>query len=389
MVSLSNSKKPKRILVFSREAGGAAALAPLCTAMIEEGWKLLILSKDYAKAVFDRYQLAHVEFLEFTPENVTAVIKSRWEELPDLILTSATSLPQVDMTEKYLWQWAKEQNIPSIGMLDQWQNYALRFSGTKEGEHLAFLPDYIFAMDDFARSRMVEEGISCEKIVVAGQPAFDVIREKYVTQKIRFDTVKDQLGISSQRKVITFAAEALKKDFQDCLGYDEQLVLQFLGNTLNAIAGNSNLSVDLIVKLHPQNKKDDFLWVDSQWPHLKKHIVDNEYASWEMIGISDVVAGMASVMLLEALLMEKIVISLQLNSQVPSQLVATYTGAIPFIHTEPVAEKVLQEILLDEKVQEEYRQTQKKWQVPENAVLHCMNFLRSVLGGEYARSLGW
>jgi len=62
---------------------------------------------------------------------------------PELLITSATSLPAVDMSEKYLWRQAKQRGIPSLAFLDQWQNYAVRFSGRQDSERLAYLPDWI------------------------------------------------------------------------------------------------------------------------------------------------------------------------------------------------------------------------------------------------------
>lgn len=371
--------KKKRILAFAREAGGARAIAPVCHAMRDEGWEVLLLAKDYALDIFRKQKLNCLEFPHFNIEALDILITNKFKFLPNLVFTSATSLPALDMTERYLWKWGQNQKIPTVGLVDQWQNYSLRFSGVDKDEYLAYLPDYIFIMDELAKTDAIKDGIPEDRIVVTGQPAFDIIKNN---KKNNFfvDKIKTKLHISQTPIVITFVSEALLKDFGDTLGYNEQLMLEFLGNALYEYVGqNKDLNIILLIKLHLENKNEEFNWVLGKWPSLKKQIINKELTSAEVIAISDIVIGMQSVMLLESILRDKATVSLQINSRGDSQLAATKAGAIPFITTVNVAKKTLGLLLFDEVYRKQYLQKQREWKILGDGTGNCIKFFKKII----------
>lgn len=366
----------KKVLAFAREAGGAACISPICQAMKKEGWRVLLLAKDYALDVFRRDHLECIEFSVFNEDTLQDTVKARLNSNPDIILTSATSLPTLDMTEKYLWRWARNNNILSVGVLDQWQNYALRFSGPTDKERLAFLPDLIFAMDELAKNEMIEEGIPSKIIKVTGQTALAAIKEKQQEITKRIDSIRKKAGIPQNHTVVTFVCESLKKDFGNSLDYDEQSVIKNAGDILANIAAKRNFSLCLVVKLHPENKFDEFSWVSSQWNNFKTIFTAREVTSLELIAISDLVLGMSSIMLMESIVFGKPTVSLQINNRRESQLAATKAKAIPFINNTAEAQRVLDLLLSDTAYRISYLRQQKEWKVAENAVDNCMEILK-------------
>ena len=373
-------KKSKKILAFAREVGGAAAIAPVCQAMLQNMWDVLLLAKDYGLGFFVNQNLRCLDFPSFDLSYLDTLINENFGFLPDVIFTSATSLPTLDMTERYLWKWGKKNNIPTVGILDQWQNYVLRFSGPGKHEILAYLPDYIFVMDELAKDEMIREGIPKELIIVTGQPAFDKVAEEHKAFSSQVNEIKAKLHIPDNFTIITFVAESLKKDFGDNLGYDEQSTLEFLANALDEICRrNKGLHIYLIIKLHPENKHKEFDWSLSKWPSLKKQIIEKELSSCEVIEISDLIVGMSSVLLVEAILAQKIVVSLQINSLVDSQLAATKMGAIPFIKTQEEGKRILNLLLHDQTYREEYLQKQLKWEIDKNGTRNCLDMLKTIM----------
>ena len=373
-------KKNMKILAFSREVGGAAAIAPVCRAILKEEWDLLLLSKDKGLEFFSKQGLDCVNFPSFGDEHLNEVIGKKLRCLPDIVFTSATSLPWLDMTERYLWRWGQEKGITTVGLLDQWQNYALRFSGCGADEKLTYLPDYIFAMDKLAKNGMAVVGIPEQRIVITGQPAFDRIKEEHKIFSLQTDKIKDRLNIPHNLKIVMFVAESLKKDFGDSLGYDEQFTLQFLGDTLNDICTqDKGCDVYFIVKLHPENVYEEFDWIMSRWPFLKKRIIGKELNPCEAVEISDLVVGMSSTLLIEAILAGKIVVSLQINSRVDSQLVATKVGAIPFIQSRGEGKRVLRSLLCDKAYKKTYMQRQSKWEIKKDSTLNCVSMLKRIM----------
>ena len=57
--------EPKKVLAFAREAGAAAAIAPVCYAMLKHGWRLLLLAKDYGLDIFRSQKLNCTESVPF------------------------------------------------------------------------------------------------------------------------------------------------------------------------------------------------------------------------------------------------------------------------------------------------------------------------------------
>jgi len=369
----------KKILIYAREAGGVAAIAPVCEALFKKEIEPLVLSKDHGIDFFCRHNLNCIELPVFDSNVLNQLVHNTFKSLPDIIFTSAASLPTLDMTERYLWRWGQEKGIHTVGLVDQWQNFGLRFSGVSDNERLAYLPESIFVMDELAKNEMVEEGIPKERIFVTGQPAFDKIIEDNTVLLQKSDSIKDDANISENFKIVMFVAESLKKDFGDRLGYDEQSTIEFLGNHLHDICNSSDdEKIILIVKLHPENKKEEFDWILTKWPSFEKRIIENEFSSYEMIAISDIIVGMTSIMLIEAILIDKISVSLQLNSRIDSQLIATKVGAIPFIKNRNEGRQILSLLLNNKAYRQEYLHSQKKWTIVRNATENCINLLSSI-----------
>jgi len=253
----------KRILCFAREAGGAEAIAPVIK-NLKNRYTVLLLAKDFAILIFQRHNLEYQEYATHSDEALLMLLARFWEGLmPDVVLTSATSLPWNDMTERQLWLWAGEHAIPSMGVIDQWQNYGLRFSGCNPDEFLAYLPTRITALDERAREEMISEGIPAELIAVTGQPALDVLfKERQAFASSDRKAIRNKVGVETDSFLVLFVSEVMKRDFADSLGYTEESTLAFLIRTLSALIDETGMKLHLVVKLHPQNTTADFAGID-------------------------------------------------------------------------------------------------------------------------------
>ncbi|MBF0557345.1 MAG: hypothetical protein HQL08_01040 [Nitrospirae bacterium] len=370
----------KNVLAFAREAGGVAAIAPVCRAMLSEGWNLLLLSKDHGLTAFMDRGIECVPFPLFDTTVLDALVQGRFGDVPDLVFTSATSLPTLDMTERYLWQWGKAAGVPTVGVLDQWQNYALRFSGPSPEERLAYLPDHIFVMDDYAQEAMTRIGILKERISITGQPAFDNLAERFSELASRKVEKRRLLDIPETCTVVTFVAESLQKDFGPCLGYDEQTTVAFLGAVLKKISSeNEGVQPYLLIKPHPENMPEEFRWTLSKWPSLKKRLLGPEANSLEILAISDIVVGMISTMLVEAALCGIPVISLQLDATDNSQFMLTERNIIPFNSTKEAGADLIKGLLVDPGYRAEYLQRQSGIHIAGDAVSKTMETICKIL----------
>jgi hypothetical protein len=376
-----NKENLKKVVCFAREAGGAEAIAPVIK-KLKRDYTVLLYARDYAKQVFIRHDLPFIEIPSPDKGVIDAILE---KQSPDFIFTSATSLPWNDMTERYFWQSGLEREIPTMAVIDQWQNYAIRFSGIGSEEKLAYLPDYICTLDSYAKNQMIADGIPETKILITGQPAFDAILHYQKEFRDKGEKIRETLGISiGDHPIIVFVSEALFRDFKSGLGYSEVDALRILLDSIKTEAEtNKGQKYTLIIKLHPQNRLEDFdaLDIDRYRNFFTICWIGTEVPPRDTVMIADIVVGMASILLVESILLQKPTISLQPNTQKDNNLIATKTRAIPLINNSLDFGELFHRLLSDDKYRSNYLKTQKKISVDGHAADRIVTHIRQIAGG--------
>lgn len=372
---------PRRILAFAKAAGGAAALVSVLQELQRQD-RILLLAAHPATDVFRRAGLEPMLFPAFSEMTLAQQIAGCFGgEPPDVVLTSATSLPQLDMTEKYVWRWAHACQIPSVAVLDQWQNYALRFSGPGLHEHLAYLPDWIAAMDGHAKQGMIDAGIPAERIVVTGQPAFDRLaqmRQSFSPEERQ--RLRQALGVLPQAKLICFIAESFADVFGERLGFTEQSVLHDLLGICAEMVSEAGQSLHLVVKLHPENEPGAFAWVNrySRPEGLRVTVQGTEQPAIPLVMSSDVVIGMTSVLLVESILLGRPTVSFQPHARDADGLIATVLGAIPLLDNRQACAKTVRGLLTDPVFRSTYLQRQDILKADGHASSRLVGLVRRI-----------
>lgn len=310
----------RNILFFSCEPGGAEVLIPLTQLLsAKKEYRVIVLSYGLGAERFSRKGIAHCE-INRVIQNDRSLFESHQ---PDILITSATSHPEHDMSEKYLWQTAKELAIPSLAILDQWQNYAIRFSGPTSNENLTYLPDYINSIDEIGKQEMIALGFASEKLLTFGHPYLSTIRDTF--DKINVGDVINRLGLPANPKVALFVSEPILEYYGRTRGYDQYQALSIF---LEAIKDNPDSYLPLI-KLHPKDQPGRFKDIIQSYPQLTPLIVNTQLNSLECLAIADLIVGMTSIMLIEAFALGKIVISLQPGLKTQDPLILSRYGIIP------------------------------------------------------------
>lgn len=312
----------KIILFFSCEPGGAEALIPVIKSVAKETThKVIVLSYGLGAERFARKDIEYIEVGRMGENDPTIMNTYR----PDLVITSATSLPERDMSEKYLWHNARLDGIPTIAFLDQWQNYAVRFSGPSAAERLSYLPDYINCINDIGEREMIEEGFDPHSLIKLGQPYLSSLIND--AKLIDVDEIKNKLAITPDHRVVMFVSEAIREHYGHIRGYDQYDALRlFLELMLKATQ-----QTELLIKLHPKDTQVEYERILSEYPTLHSRVVKNELSPLESILISDEVFGMTSIMLVEAYLLGKKTVSLQPGLVGKDSCVLTRYRIIPAI----------------------------------------------------------
>ncbi len=168
-----NTKFPqnKKIILFSRDPGGANCIIPLCQPLKDLNCNVSLYGKDIALKKYAEYGLDGIDILNHIKnielDEIEMFIN---KEKPDLIITGTSA---DDMTEKYLWKVCEKLDIPSFAIIDQWINYGLRFSkygvsdinAYQSNKIFDYLPLKIFIMDEMAKVEAIKEGLPEEKLL--------------------------------------------------------------------------------------------------------------------------------------------------------------------------------------------------------------------------------
>lgn len=318
------SRNLKRILFFSCEPGGAEALIPVIKLVqAQPRIEVIVTGYGYALERFSKKQTDYVEIRPVQKDDTTFFDRFK----PDILITSATSLPTVDMSEKFLWRQAKQNGIPSLAFLDQWQNYSMRFSGPQDHERLAYQPDWINCLNDTGRREMIIEGFDETNLVEFGHPYLSSLSHDLAALDVK--KLKADLQLSANDKVALFVSEPIYEYYGDTRGYNQYQVLDYFMSNINA--GVEQLKI--LVKLHPKDNSILFQSLVKKFESSSLQFIQNEFSSLECLAVADYVYGMTSIMLIEAYVLGKTVVSLQPCLSVEDPLVLSRQNLISIVLT--------------------------------------------------------
>ena len=276
-------------------------------------------------------RIAGKDFLVFT--NGNGVIPGGYENLvqqqreatteileqfnPSYVFTGATTLNDYE----HIWRKeAARKKIKTYSFIDHWNFYRERFVHDDE----LVLPDEIWVINDVAFNDAVNAGLPAEKLRISGNPYYETVKN-YRPLTSRADYFA-RYGIGDEKKIILFVSDNIKDVFDNndesvcSLGFDEFSILQEIFISLRDLHENGVLpdNFRFVIKLHPRciAGKYDKLISDPAYSFINPVIIGREEPL--MVSYySDIVLGMFSNMVLEAMLMNKEVIRVQIGQTGP------------------------------------------------------------------------
>lgn len=311
------------IVAVCGDAGGAAALAPVVEALLARGVRLRTEAYGPGADLW-RERGLRVESLSMPASEAEAVDSLRRDGAQ--LLLAATSL-NGQMIEARLLRAARAAGMPSIAVLDWWSNYTPRFS-VDEPRDAA--PDRIAIMDKRARDEMVADGFDPRALVITGQPAFDVLgaRRKGFNTAAR-TSQRAAWGAGDSDRVVLFVSQPISVMAADygaaaqALGYEERGVLAHLVASLERIAAHTGGPVTLVLRSHP---REDSTWMRAVRAQRVHVVVSNHGDARAAVLAADLVTGMNSVLLMEAVYLGRPVISIQPGLRTPDTLPTNASG---------------------------------------------------------------
>lgn len=350
----------KKILLFSRDPGGANVVASLINSLTEKEYKVKLFGKDYALTKYEQFEYTGINIMNSLKEITLESIKIfLLEEKPDFIITGTSA---DDFTEKYLWKCSEELKIPCFAILDQWMNYGIRFSRFSVSQieeynlnkiH-EYLPTKILVMDEYAKQKMIKEGIEECKIEVTGQPYFDyLIKNNNLISSEDILKYKQSKGCSDSDTIIIFATEAITKTYlddskaQQSIGYTDKSIFNEIYKCIKKLSAKSNKNIKIIIRPHPKDEINNYIEFISKVEEKNIQIlIDKNTDGMIAINAADIICGMSSMFLLESAIIGKPIISVQIGLKGENPFILNQTGQIETISTSTKLENVFDDFIL-------------------------------------------
>ena len=176
-------------------------------------------------------------------------------------------------------------------------------------------------MDEFAREEMCALGIGREKLVVSGQPFFDYIRKtgaKFTPAEI--EKLRRELTGTPGGLVLVFASQPIASIHrkngmaEDYWGYTETTILRSVVRCLSKLTEEMAVRVTLVLRLHPKDEANVYQDALVNCPDsIKVVVVHRESDSTLLLKAADLIIGMFSMILLEAAILDRRFISVQIG----------------------------------------------------------------------------
>ncbi len=324
------------ILFASQDPGGTNVLIPIIR-NVKDQCNINVWAKDSAVSIYRNREIDFVNIEEKIKDCNRESLKDLLKEnKPELVITGTCV---TDFFERNLWMAARELGIQSVAILDSWCNYGLRFSEYtfkdcnlyRPGNEPIYYPDRIFVMDDYTKSQMEKEGINPDWIDVVGQPFLQSLRELYKSVgKTEINKYKKRVLGDDKKKVIVFVSDHLSDSFVpsgiEYWGYDEQAIFECLYEAINKCNFKKE-KYAIIIRPHPKEKKGKWDNIVKIY-HTKGLQIEIDDATTEelVIASSDIVVGMWSIMLIEAVLAEKRILSVQVGAKRKAEFMLSDQG---------------------------------------------------------------
>ena len=224
-----------------------------------------------------------------------------------------TGTSRTESIDKYAVIASRNLGIPCLSVVDHWSSFKERFSRLNEcqiEELFCYLPDKIVVIDETAKEIALQEGIPHGKLIIGGHPGLEKIRERWTAKDIKKEVMEwRRINALDSNRIVTFVSEPysinFKKSSMLSRGFDEYDVISDLINVILKLPGLNAL----LLKIHPNEEKGKFsdLVVDR---NIRFYEFREEPPSF-IVGLSDIIVGMGSMLLVEASLCGKKVISHQ------------------------------------------------------------------------------
>lgn len=309
----------RTVLVACNDAGGTRCVIPVARLLSERGHRVIGVAGGPAKALW-KAEAGPLEIIE-VDEDLSQVSATRHlvSIAPDLVLSACGAFNRMEHSFR---QATRAADLPSIGVLDSWLNYAERF----ERDGVRCLPDVLCVDSGADRPALETLGFRTGQVMVTGQPQLEeTIRQVDELRLGARDALRREMGagpgdwlgvffsdpffVGPGRQPDPGALALVGPDGQSRLGYTPD---EILDRVLGSLSRGTRRSV-LQVKPHPREHPGALEEVLGRGSLPGVRAVLTTRPPRELLAAADGVFGMISITLLEAALSNLPAISVQIG----------------------------------------------------------------------------
>jgi hypothetical protein len=325
-----------RLRFAARDPGGANVLA----AFLRSAWFRApsppdIWTMPHATA---RFHGVSGRIREFALDASPDIVQAAWREDPADLLVTATS--HYEPFESVLWQEAAAAGVPALALLDQWMNLGPRFARGR--------PSFAGALDDAQARDLAAIGFPADAVVVIGHPWLAEVRRR--AQSLEPVRVAQGMEPGERTVRVMFVSEPIASDvaagYNRPFGFDEFDSFRML-HAAAASAARSGQRAELVIRCHPYEDPRVFerrLQALERKSGVSVRFSTPDEPALARVLWADLVCGIGSTLLLEAMVVGRPVVSLQPGLSRENVFVATERGWADTL-TDPDSREVLESLL--------------------------------------------
>jgi hypothetical protein len=315
------------IIGVAHDPGGARAIFPVLELLGARGFQVFAVVSGPATAIIDA-EYASLGRLHMEDSSAVASCVRLLKQKQCAILLSAAGL--YNRIEHTMRRAARQLGIPVVAVLDWWSAYRERFERMNpDGSTERSWPDQFCAIDSVSRDGLIEAGFPPEKITITGSVSLESSAQRLEQYTGERQQIRSELGVGESALCAIFFSEPYIKDsdglpwggvggyFKDdgtpVFGYtSHEMLLEVASVLAKQFRAGKNLV--LCVKPHPMEHIPSLEATlrECAKAGLPVRIVENDDPA-KLLAAGDIFFGMASIILLEAVMTGKPVISVQIG----------------------------------------------------------------------------